>query len=567
MENFYASAKVKSILNEFTEKISGEGILSNSEQLKEAATRFADFTEKPEFKIEFSYFSTPKNETVEKALDWILNESEPYHYSNYSRKVFINHEQFQFNFLPVSEAENQKLGNTVPLLKLFLLNEHDLADDSIFDKLEIASTIYPYIIVLSEVPAKIPMKVLESISSNLLFFESYSLDNLPSTKLVQRFDHTEFIGKLNTTFNYIYLNTLESLKNILALLTSQEERLLKAKKVINQQQITNSKSSNNISVEDITNNINNDITAQFTSVESGIVYYLENNLTGQNSAFVKFTEELAATMPRLDESDTSKATVLTISPAFEKAYLDKIYEKLLKTGQENLVLVRDAFTTIKADIEQKIENNAIVCAPLNFKLLTDQQLVKLLDTLVRLDKPYTGSLPKQGLIEYLIALSRFVPILLAIMSALAIYFTKGNPMAATVTVPIVISIFIAFIVIISKSLRKEHKENKGKEQTKAKDYLMNEAKKMASEFTKSWQKIIGDHLRAQLAAATSSIETSVKDFGNKRNSELAEGERRLQRQIQNLENSEKKIETLSSYCKTLSGNIGKLKTEIRQSAK
>ncbi len=560
MQQISTDTKIKKLFTEYA-AIAGEaGFSAGSDQLKNAIERFSGLVNVPELKIETSYFSGLSPEMSETLLTWILDEKTFYNDTNYSRRFKVGNSTFNFHIGPFKDIDT-RLGEVAPLIRILILQNGEYEDADILSRIEVMASHCAYMIVLMETSSTLSGELTKMFSNKSLVFEVYTLDSLPQKKLIARLNEDSYISLLQNVYNYNCLGVLDSFRDIFSMAIEKEERTLTAKKIISQQHGVNEKGKQDSANKSLSKDLNAALALQVKSLEKGIRESYEHYLIPQIGPFAKEMDGIISTMPALQELEKSSTVTLIIQPEFEKEVLDSIYQLLLDKGHEHLVFIRDTFQVIKNDLEDALEKQKLINIPFHIYFLTDQAVVNLLNINVRLDKPYKGSLPKQGILDYMVALSRFQPMLIMIVSTFALFFVKNTPY---ITVPLILTFFSICIYLINNSIKKEKKENQEKEFEKAKEFLRTETKQIAAEVSKQWMKIISDYLSEQVTKNGQIIENSLATFEKSRNLELEEHERRAKKQIANLDTTQKKIEDYNKFSGQFSQGILQMKSLVKE---
>ena len=561
MQELIKKSKINSIFTEFVNMVNESGLSNASRQFSDALRDFPYQSDTQNVKCSITYFTPPDKSFFEKAISWICGEQTNFEFSEWKKTIQLDNINFHFSTYPFANITTMQLGETAPACTFLLLSITDLNSAELSDKLLAFSTQFPNLVIIAEQQLSINAATKQEIESNLINLEIYHLTNLPAQQFIKRLIDPEYIKLLNFLLNYNALNAIESFYKIFCLMADQEERSLKAKKTLNQQQLLKTQGNNNTTITRISNILRNELNNQIQTLEKGITDSFENYMRPQTGKLSHKTDEIVHALPALEMQDKAKTTSLFIAPDFEQFFLNQIYDELLNACQEHLIIIRDSFRITQQELEKIIEKNNLPHIPINLKPLSDQQLTLILNSAVRIDKHFEGSVTKEGAMEYFEAIKKYQSVLFMLVSTFGLSYFQG---IRYIMIPVTIVLLGVAIFYIHRSVVREHKENSEKEYAKAIESLKNETKRIMDEVAKQWLKVIADHLRTQLTHNQSQIEKAINDIASKRQNEDGEEKRKVERQMQGLDNTERKMAHTVKAKENFYHTLQRIRADIKQ---
>ena len=560
MKEIIIDQKIISVFSDFVNVVAESGFSNTSHQFSESLESFTAFQQKPFLNIVVCYFQQTTTPFLEKSIEWVVGKSID---TSIAGTGSLNTNGPVVNY-SISRFENiisSRIGQIPPVVLFLIIDRDSSSLPDLAEKLLAYSLEYPYIAILTEDAGRLPEDMISELKKNLLCFELLDFQENPVGHFGDRLENEHYLGNLNRVLNHNCLKAIDSFYEVLGLMIDQEERILKAKQASSHHQIIEAKLSGAGSAGEVYSKIRRDITDQITSIDKSICENFDNYLRPKAGDFSIKVEEILQSLPQLNEVQKAKTTALLIPDDYIKFFLDSIYQNLLQTGHEQLITIRDSFKALQLGIESYSENHHAGHIPLNFRSLTDQQLVNMLNGIVRIDKSFEGSLPKQGIMEYFTALKKYQSILLMFISSFGLYFVKS---IEYIMIPVTIILLGICVFFIYKSVQQENKEGHEREFEKAKEMLRNESRRIAQEIQKQWTKVISEHLKQQMAQSIACVEAFMKEMESKKNATQEEENKRIQRQNIAIENTERKIMHTARLKENFLRSFERLKSEFDQ---
>ena len=375
---------------------------------------------------------------------------------------------------------------------------------------------------------------------------------------------TDFSAAMSGLYNFCCSKSVNSIHQVIKLGIEQERRTLRAKQAVNNKQVLKLQSEKRVNTSDVFNELKKTINNNAKFVYKGLEDALQRDLESRNGAFASAIDQLVAEIEELQEIKRAKDTGLKIPDGVESQILEKVNSFFLKTGHQQIGILHDSARQLNTSIDNLLEKEGIAPLNLSLKFLTDQKLRELIQNSVYWDKVYEGSTAKKGAYEYFMAMRKYQMIGFLVVSTFGLSVVKNM---RTYMIPISILLLGIGAYFVHKNVLKESAEKEEKEILKARESALSEVKRMASDFSRAWSRVVRDFLDSQEANLIRDIEQHLKNsaVGIKRQEE--EDKNTSQRQSQALDNHERKLQALVRFEEDLGRQIERLKGDIRVSFK
>jgi hypothetical protein len=558
MNAFTIDPKVRISANELLNVVEESGLQQTSQQFYDALKTIANNRNQVLANIDVYYFNTPSESFWHKVSLWLGGQS-----SLPEGDIEVNHNSITYilNIRTFEQISSKSIGSIPNPLSVILIGQEDIKNPDFYDKLLALINDKIHVLFVLEKDVMLLSHLKTELSHVAASVEYVNEKDLYLQPLTERISNPEYWALLQLAYTYNCFGTLDDLNNFFTLIINQEERTLKAKKAIGQQQVIKIQTKDSLSPSDVLNNIKGLLNQQFSMVEKGINDNYENHLRPITGDYSKLIEEDLIGLTRLESSKKTKTMALSIPSDFETKHYDSIYNFFLQEGHEHMILLRDAFKSAEKEVDKLLEKNGITGVSLNLKFLTDSQLRIILDSAVRAERPYDGVMPKKGAYEYFVAMRKYQIIAVMLMSTLGMSFLKNMRIFM---LPLTVVLLGAGGFSVYKTVQKESEEKENDEIEKAKDSLRSESKRIASEVARQWLRVINDHLKMQLSQTVISLESYIKNYATKKQVDDEDEKKKVQRQVQSIDNNERKMANINRLRDTFYRNLQKNKMDSRQ---
>jgi hypothetical protein len=460
---------------------------------------------------------------------------------------------------PFSAVTSYRLDELRPLLRVCVVGAAAPAEWG--DQLVAMAGDSPWMLVVHHGGLRLPAELRSTLEAERTLVEELTLEQLSSKALPSRLTEPAFQGALNLLFNLTVANTLERLEHVLGLSLQQEERNLKARKALNQQQVIKVQARGPGSASDAATQLKQLLTQQMNQLEKGLTDQVEGLFRSQTGTFTKLVDHELEGLQELEGQKTSKATVMGVPQAFEEQFMVRLHAGLLRSGLNDLTMMRDGMRSLEQDLERAACKAGLAAPTLQFKLLTDKPLQELLANTLQMERRYEGSMARKGFYEFFMAIRKYQMIAFMILSTLGLSFMRD---LRYIMIPLTLVLLGLGAVFVARAMRREREEGGDKELGKAQDSLRNEARRMGTEYMRQWTRLLSEHLRGQLTHNSLAMENQLKEQAQRQAASDEEEKRRVQRLVQSAEHGERKFINLQRAHENLQRNLARLKSDVRQ---
>ncbi len=299
----------------------------------------------------------------------------------------------------------------------------------------------------------------------------------------------------------------------------------------------------------------------FAEFARGIEDRLSAALVDPSSAFSLELEESLARMDRLAEERRSRAIATTLAAEDEEAWLRLVRETVTRHCNDDLAAMRDMLRSAADDLQKAVTDAGGPPVVAQWQPLADDRVRRVVDTALRPQRHYEGTIPQHGFYEYAMMARRYQMIVFMTMSAFGLSFLRSYPQFM---VPAAVVLLSGGTLHVVHSVRRERVEQAAHELEKAREMLRGETRRIVGELARSWVQLLSQHLSDQLPLVLGSAEASLREQVAHAANEGAEERQRLQRQLQGLEAAERKLAMPQKAREGAMQAIGQMRGELRQ---
>lgn len=251
--------------------------------------------------------------------------------------------------------------------------------------------------------------------------------------------------------------------------------------------------------------------------------------------------EIDAAAGELDHFDVvkkPKSDVVSVPADFLNPLLDRIKEVLGEACRSSQVRLRDLLRDVKQDMEQLLEERGGPPVVLHFQKLPPDQVDKILERAVTIQRPYKGDITRKGVMDIFMAARRYQMLFFMIFSAFGLSFIRSF---TAFTVPAGLMLMAYGFLNVYQGFKQQRAEAEEKELGKARDSLRSELTRAMGEVQKLWDQTLSAFMTEQQQNALELVEGTIRT-SSAMDSRHAAGDKELvQQQIKSLDASQKKL--------------------------
>jgi len=360
------------------------------------------------------------------------------------------------------------------------------------------------------------------------------------------------------------LSALQSLTGVYDLALQQQGRDLRIKKAATQAKLGKSGPAVRAVAapgSDLMSEVKTRIQRHSQEFERGASERLQDLLGLTGGALARETEALLLSLDELDEKEGTTKIETRIPRAFEQKLLKTVRERLARHCAGDVVALNDLLRLLGQEIERTLAQNQGPPFVPQFAYLGEDRVRRLLDMTLGLQAQYRGELPHEGFSEYFASVRKYSMIL--VMAASMFGMSSVMRQYREFTVPLTILLVLSGTYSVISSTRRARVENLEKELEAARNALRPDLKRIFNEVQKGWSAILLQHMNEQIGAVLADVDSAVKDFQARRGAEATPEKERLQRQLGQIEATEKKAPLLYKGKDAVLASIDSIRSDLR----
>ena len=467
-----------------------------------------------------------------------------------------------YSLWSMSEPPVRRAGSLRAPILVLIMQSLDEASENIKNALDALCEDRPIAMLFTQRSSNDSSRIPIQLCASAWHFETYDISTPPGDSLREKLNSPPWDAVLDVLRAYSISGSSESLATVLGLGIEQEIRGLKAKRSVAQQRIAKlQQKSGQLTAGEMTSDLRSRIQRQFADFERGAGDRFQALIAPQVGTLTQELDQRLNNLSDLESENRAKTTSYRIPGDFEKTYTSYLREGLTRQVQSDLVAMQDLFRILQVDIEKQITAGGGPPVTLNFRLIDEDRVARMLQSSIVFQRSYQSDLTRQGFFEYAMMARRYLMILFMFISAFGLSFLRGYREFMIPTSVLLLSIGGMMVV---RSVKRERIEVMEKELEKARESLRAETKRIFSEVQRAWSAMISQHLSDQNQAAISQMEASIRSAQTQRANDSTEEKLRVQRQLQMLENSERKLQIAAKNKEVILNAISQIKGELRQ---
>ena len=360
---------------------------------------------------------------------------------------------------------------------------------------------------------------------------------------------------------YAALYAIETAASALRLVIEQEQRSMKVKRAIAQQE--NAKLQQPIaSPMELIGETRSQLQRSFSEFERTVQEGLRALFLPRVGSLAQVVEQFLLAITKFEELKGEKTISLRLGEPVEAEFFRKIRDACQERCMEDLVRVNELFEGAAARGNAALAAIEAPSFEVQHAIISQLRISRMLDSALRVDRPYRGELPNPGIQEYSQQVKRYLNIVLAVLgTATAGMSTKVLP--PKVVMLITIPLTLAGVATLPHRIKRERAENLAKEFERARDVMRSEARRIFADVEREWMALVGEALRDEQTFYLQQFESSVREGQSRRANELADDKRRLQRQLSGMDSTDKVLAATRRTRDTVETAVTQLRAALR----
>lgn len=513
------------------------------------------------FVVDMVFYGNPDKEILQQIPKWIKpgeNIALPDISSGKDGEATVSYEGMvvQYRFLPESMAGIRQAGGMRPVWLIAVLCPGSARHD---EHLKQIAEDYAAILLLNTDEKKTwSDELVQSVSELCLYAKITNSQSGSADEF--------FLSDTDAEQNHLLkadagISGLETVAKTISLFIEKEERGNKGKKAISQQKLIKLQNSGlGDQLQELPSKIKNLINQQLGNLDRGINENLLEFFKPKTGEYYNKAKSIADKITEFEETKKSKTVELILPPQIIKEFVGESHRMIYQLIINNLKSAHDTFAIIEKEIEKISSSTGIAIPVISFRAISDNHAQSILENVIDIEKPYSGELPIKGAYEYFMAVRKYQMLFFMMASTLGLSFLRN---LMVVTIPITLGLLGFGIYNVMISVEKERKDKTEKELRKARESLMNEAKRISTEISRQWGRYVSDHLRSESTHILDDIEQTIKSISANQKKECDEEKKRLQRLLQGFEQTERTTELVKRNLASWQRLLAKTRNDIK----
>lgn len=410
-------------------------------------------------------------------------------------------------------------------------------------------------------------KLTEKLAHRPWLCESVAITGLAPDGLNSRLDAGgEDLSRLLRTYSALY--GLETAAEALKLVIEQEQRTIRVKRATAQQKTAKLQlggGSMAEAVADIRVRIQRTLADFEKSVQEGVAELF----LPQIGSLSKKVDQRLATIDDLERTEGEKSIQLRVKPTDESELLRLVGDNIRDRSYADLRSFRDVMELLSTDIDRTLSGAGAPPVTLRHAQVPDSRINRVLDSAIRIERPYRGELPREGWQEFYQEARKSSALMTSAVTTPMTLISTTLPdnirrRAVGLTGGLSIVFAIVGLVKVWRSLPRERAETVAREVDRARDVLRSEVRRMFSEAERGWTSAISDALRDEQSTVLLQFEAAIREGQSRRNSDITDEKSRLQRAMEGLQHAEGQLSVSSRTRDTVLNGAAQLRGGLRQ---
>ena len=354
---------------------------------------------------------------------------------------------------------------------------------------------------------------------------------------------------------------VESATKVLRIVIEQEQRSLKVKRALAQQESAKLQQPASNPME-LISDTRTRLQRSFSDFERSVQEGLRSLFLPQVGSLTQGTEQFLLKLGPFEEQKGEKTITLRLGDRVDSEFFRLVREACRDYCLRDLARLEALFE------KSATEGNAALAAAgapqvvISHATIPEARLARMLDSALRIDRPYRGELPNHGIQEYLQQVKKYLNIWSGVVGLAGITITKFLP--TKLVLGITGGLIALGLATLPQRIKRERDENVGRETERARDLMRGEARRIFGEVEREWLAAIGEVLRDEQTHYLSLFENAVREGQAQRTSEVTEDRRRLQRQVGAMDTSDRMLAAAKRTRDAAETSVMQLRNTLRQ---
>jgi hypothetical protein len=436
------------------------------------------------------------------------------------------------------------------------------AEDLTEDRVDVLGEMFedrPLVMLLYTVAPAGPDRVrVLAAERNAVVIETANVDDLTADGLRARVETGPPPTLPLLLRGHAALYGVETAAETMRIVIDQEQRSVKVKRALAQQEAAKLQQPGANPME-VIGEMRAKMQRAFSEYERSVSEGMRSMFVPQVGTMTQAVDKFATGITTFEEKKGEKTIAVRLPDATEASYFALIRDSVRARCADDLQRMNDLFDRHVIEANRVLGTLEAPTITVHHAQLSELRMTRMLDSALRIDRPYRGELANPGVPEYVNYAKKYLGQLTAI-GGLGVVSLAKVPF-----IPYITAGLVAWgIATTPKRIKRDRADNHARELDKARDILRGEAKRAFTEIEREWVGLVAEALKDEQLFIMQQFESAVREGQNRRTGDMAEEKRRMQRQMQGLDNTDKLLAAAKRTRDTIVNALGQLKTSMRQ---
>lgn len=561
---------VRQLVNDLSRAMREIGPLPALRELSTDLTNLATYCQGSVVDVDLAFSGSISPEDTARVCAWISKDLEAETVTgalsrNTAVKTLADDGKRVVSVFPVSRAPAQKAAKPRPAVLIWVntASATEMApamDDLLDDR--------PLVIAVRQTADPIADgKVANRAEHHPWLCESLSLQDLTADGLSRRLESNgPDLSTLLRTYAGLY--GVETAAEALKLVIEQEQRTIRVKRSTAQQKTARLQMPGT-NVSEVMAEIRVRIQRTLADFEKSVQEGVAELFLPQVGTLSQKVEGTLAEIVDLERTVGEKSIQLRVKPEDESGLLKLVGDGIRDRAYGDLRSFRDVLELISNDVDRTLLAAQAPPVTLRHSQVPDSRINRVLDSAIRIERPYRGELPRQGWQEFYQEARKSSALMTsAVTTPMTLISTTLPDEYKKKAVALTGGLSIVFAVVgffnVWRSLPRERAETLAREVEKARDGLRVEVRRMFSEAERGWTSAISDALRDEQQTVLLQFEAAMREGQTRRSGEMTEERGRLQRGLEGLQHADGQLAVSGRTRDAVLNGAAQLRGGLRQ---
>ena len=344
---------------------------------------------------------------------------------------------------------------------------------------------------------------------------------------------------------------------------AQDERGLKVRRALVQQRISTVQTRPPQGAAEIMADLRARMTAMLSGFDSRLQDRIASLVGGGDGSILAEVEARANALVGLREEKQVHSVVTQVPDEYRLAIQGIFDERLRPHLLADIESTQELLRAGQEEIASSLERAGAPPLVPQCQYLGEDQLRRIVEPLTTVTIGYRGEIHRRGIFEIFMLARRYQ----MVFYILATLFGTGIARDAgkrDMWVTLSIALLAIGSIAMFGTIRKERAYALSRELDRARDTTRAEVRRLLSELERTWSTFLVRHVREQFQAMQLQLEIPLRESQARRAAETSDEKQRVQRQIQTLETTERRLGAIARRREDLSQRLAQFRGHVEQ---